>query len=114
LLVSARPLVFVGALTTGDVLLWNWSLSSGHYMLALVSGLTLPPLAAACVLLIVLTAARVASSLTRRAAGPGSRRMAAHARTYLRATRPRSARTIVSPAPATAERSREPERKLAA
>jgi hypothetical protein len=42
--VSRRPLVFVLGLTVGDYLLWNWSLSGSHDMVALVSGLTLPPL----------------------------------------------------------------------
>lgn len=111
---SARPLVLVGALTSGDFLLWNWSLSSGHDVLALVSGLTLPPLAAACLLLFVLAAARVASRLTRRAAGTTSRRRAIHARTRVRPARPRSTHAIASSAPASAERSRKPERKLAA
>jgi hypothetical protein len=45
LVVSRRPSVFVLALTVGDYLLWNWSLNGGHDVLALVSGLTLPPLA---------------------------------------------------------------------
>jgi len=34
--VSARPLVFVSGLTVGDYLLWNWSLSGNHDVLALV------------------------------------------------------------------------------
>ena len=42
---SRRPLVFVSGLTVGDYLLWNWSLNGNHDVLALVSGLTLPPLA---------------------------------------------------------------------
>ena len=45
---SHRPLVFVSGLTLGDYLLWNWSLNHNHDALALVSGLTLPPLAVAC------------------------------------------------------------------
>ena len=61
---SPRPLVVVCALTAGDFLLWNWSLSANQAVLALVSGLTLPPLAAASVLLLVLTAARLASRVT--------------------------------------------------
>ena len=44
---SHRPLVFVSGLTVGDYLLWNWSLNSNHDVIALVSGLTLPPLALA-------------------------------------------------------------------
>jgi hypothetical protein len=45
--VSHRPLVFVAGLTSGDYLLWNWSLSGNHEVLALVAGLTLPLLALA-------------------------------------------------------------------
>ena len=36
----------------GDYLLWNWSLNGNHDVLALVSGLTLPPLALACLWLL--------------------------------------------------------------
>jgi hypothetical protein len=61
--------VFVSALTAGDFWLWNWSLSANRDVLALVSGLTLLPLAAACVVLVVLTAVRIASRLTWRSAG---------------------------------------------
>jgi hypothetical protein len=43
--VSRRPPVVVIGLTVGDFLLWNWSLNAGHDVLALISGLTLPPLA---------------------------------------------------------------------
>jgi len=42
--VSRRPLVTVPALTLGDLLLWHWSLAAHHEILALVSGLSLPPL----------------------------------------------------------------------
>jgi hypothetical protein len=92
LVVSPRPLVLVCALTAGDYLLWNWSLSGNRDVLALVSGLTLPPLAAACLLLLALTAARAASGLTRRSVGPAmSRRTAARARMYASSSRPISA-----------------------
>jgi hypothetical protein len=96
LIVSPRPLVLVGTLTAGDFLLWNWSLGAGHDVLALVSGLTLPPLAAACLLLFALTAGRVASGLMRRAAGTTPRRMAVHARAYLSSTRLKATRVISS------------------
>ena len=43
--VSHRPLAFVPGSPLGDYLLWNWSLNGNHDVLALVSGLTLPPLA---------------------------------------------------------------------
>jgi hypothetical protein len=57
--VSVRPLVSVSALTLGDYLLWNWSLNHNHDVLALVSGLTLPPLGLACLWLLALTAMRL-------------------------------------------------------
>ena len=56
---SLRPLALVSGLTLGDYLLWNWSLNSNHDVLALISGLSLPPLAVACVWLIALNAARL-------------------------------------------------------
>jgi hypothetical protein len=76
--------VFVSALTAGDFWLWNWSLSANRDVLALVSGLTLLPLAATCVLLFVLTSARIASRLTGRSAGTDvSRRSALRRQPYL-------------------------------
>jgi hypothetical protein len=64
--VSHRPLVFVFGLTLGDYLVWNWSLNGNHDVLALVSGLTLPPLAVACLWLLALSVARVIGGYTRR------------------------------------------------
>jgi hypothetical protein len=66
LLVPRRPLVLVSGLTLGDYLLWNWSLDRGHDVVALVSGLTLPPLALACLWLIVLNVARLVARSSRR------------------------------------------------
>jgi hypothetical protein len=66
--VSYRPLAFVFGLTLGDYLLWNWSLNANHDVLALVSGLTLPPLALACAWMIALTLARTIGGSSRRAA----------------------------------------------
>ncbi|MCW2969850.1 MAG: hypothetical protein JWO23_977 [Solirubrobacterales bacterium] len=63
---SHRPLVFVSGLTVGDYLLWNWSLNGSHDVLALVSGLTLPPLAVACVWLLALSAGRLVGRYGRR------------------------------------------------
>ncbi|HEX3433480.1 MAG TPA: hypothetical protein VHT25_05400 [Solirubrobacteraceae bacterium] len=62
---SHRPLATVTGLTIGDYLLWNWSLNANHDVLALVSGLTLPPLTIACVWLLVLTAARLIARRSR-------------------------------------------------
>lgn len=62
---SLRPLVLCVGLTLGDYLLWNWSLNSNHDVLALVSGLSLPPLAVACVWLTALSVARLLARSTR-------------------------------------------------
>jgi hypothetical protein len=70
--VSHRPLVFVSGLTLGDYLLWNWSLAGNHGVLVLVSGLTLPPLAAVCLALLALSAARLIARTLRRPAGRAS------------------------------------------
>jgi hypothetical protein len=66
--VPFRPLVFLSGLTAGDYLLWNWSLNANHDVLALVSGLTLPPLALAALWLLALTVARLIASTARPAA----------------------------------------------
>jgi hypothetical protein len=71
-------LAIVSGLTIGDYLLWNWSLNGSHDVLALVSGLTLPPLTAAFVWLIALAGARVLARTTRR---PGGRKATRPART---------------------------------
>lgn len=67
---SHRPLVFVSGLTVADYMLWNWSLNSNHDVLALVSGLTLPPLAVGWVWLLALT---VVSAIARSAWRPAAR-----------------------------------------
>jgi hypothetical protein len=74
--VSHRPLVFVSGLTVGDYLLWNWSLNGSHDVVALVSGLTLPPLAVACVWLLALGVGRRLARYTRRPARRAVRRRA--------------------------------------
>jgi hypothetical protein len=75
--VSHRPLVLVSGLTVGDYLLWNWSLNSNHDVLALVSGLTLPPLAVACLWLIALAVGRLAGRTRARSGARGGARHAA-------------------------------------
>jgi len=90
--VSHRPLATVCGLTIGDYLLWNWSLNANHAVLALVSGLTLPPLAIAFVWLLVLTLARLVADVSRGARGTRARK----APRTRRATR---ARTRVPGAP---------------
>lgn len=62
---SHRPLVLVSGLTVGDYLLWSWSLNGNHEVLALVSGLTLPPLAVTGVWLLVLSVARLVAHVAR-------------------------------------------------
>jgi hypothetical protein len=66
--VSHRPLVLASGLTLGDYLLWNWSLNSNHDVVALVAGLTLPPLAIACLWLLALNVARLIARYPRRPA----------------------------------------------
>jgi hypothetical protein len=72
--VSHRPLVLVTGLTVGDYLLWNWSLNGNHDVLALISGLTLPPIAVACLWLMALTVARLAGRTRAHAGGRGGAR----------------------------------------
>jgi hypothetical protein len=74
--VSRRPLVFVSALTVGDYLLWNWSLGGNHDLLALLAGLTLPPLALACLWLLAIGLARLIGGAARRR--PGAMSSAVH------------------------------------
>jgi len=57
--VSYRPLAFVSGLTLGDFILWHWSLNANHDVLALVSGLTLPPLGLVCLWLLALNVLRM-------------------------------------------------------
>ncbi len=96
---SHRPLVFVSGLTVGDYFLWNWSLNSYHDVLALVSGLTLPPLVVAALWLLALSVARV---VARSARSPRLRR--------------RRSRRTPAPRQAVAQESAggEPPRKIAA
>jgi hypothetical protein len=53
-------------LTVDDYVLWNWSLNGNHDALALISGLTLPPLALVSFWLLAVTVARLPGHLTRR------------------------------------------------
>ncbi len=62
---SHRPLVFVSGLAVGDYLLWNWSLNSNQDVLALIAGLTLPPLAVAALWLLALSFARLLAAAAR-------------------------------------------------
>jgi hypothetical protein len=129
--VSHRPLAIVSGLTIGDYLLWNWSLNGNHDVLALVSGLTLPPLAIALLWLLALTGARLLAGDRRavksahatadaRRARFGSARLARR-RASLRARRRAAAQSVSrsgstsSPSPSPSRPSRKsPSRKIAA
>ncbi len=63
---ARRPLVFVLLLTVGDYLVWNWSLNGNHDVIALASGLTLPPLALASIWLLAVAGARLLGAMARR------------------------------------------------
>jgi hypothetical protein len=124
------------ALTGADFLLWNWSLGANNTVLALIAGLTLPPLVAACALTVVLTAARLVSQFRAPGMSAGRRQRAARRRPpntvrpaqrraqsdtatqALRTARGRGAHAAPdhNPTPATAAtgRSPTPARKLAA
>jgi hypothetical protein len=90
---SHRPLAFVSVLALGDYLLWNWSLNGNHDALALVSGLTLPPLAIAFLGLLVLSLARLISHSARRS----SRRHAIDSTRRSRAQAASRARAVDGP-----------------
>jgi hypothetical protein len=106
LAVSRRPLVSVSAITLGDYLLWNWSLKGDHGVLALIAGLTLPPLALACLWLLTLSLAHLIAGAVRNPGSPANRERMARARRSARAraaarARMQSARSArSSPAPA--------------
>ena len=64
--VRYRALALPLALTGGDYLLWNWSLASGHDIVALVAGLTLLPLVALSGGLVGVAALSLVARLARR------------------------------------------------
>ncbi len=103
--VSSRPLVFVSGLTLGDYLLWSWSLNHNHDVLALVSGLTLPPLAVAWAWLLILSLARMVARFVRPAVRNARLRRsraqapAAQPQTAAEAQRAGSATTVSGDAP---------------
>jgi hypothetical protein len=61
-----RPLALVSLLAVGDYLLWNWSLGDNHDILALVAGLTLPPLLVSLAWLLVMSVAHTLGRALRR------------------------------------------------
>lgn len=84
----------MSGLTIGDYLLWNWSLNGNHDVLALVSGLTLPPLAIVLLWLLAVTAARLLAR-TGRDVGQG-RRMSRERRLRRRSISPAPRRSGAS------------------
>lgn len=75
-----RPLAIVSGLTLGDYLLWDWSLNQNHDVLAVVAGLTLPPLALAWLWLLAVTLVRLTARTTRRSSQRAAGRRARSAR----------------------------------
>jgi hypothetical protein len=55
----------VSGLALGDYALWNWSLSGGHDVLAIISGLSLLPLVLTTAWLLALNLARLLARSTR-------------------------------------------------
>jgi len=114
--VSRKTLPILFALALLDIALWHWSLGGGHRALALLAGVTLPPLSAAVAWLAFVSAARLLAKGARRPAARLRTRTGASAR--LRGVR-RRPRVVAASAPARgARRARthgeEPERRLAA
>jgi hypothetical protein len=100
--VSHRPLATVTGFTIGDYLLWNWSLNANHDVLALVSGLTLPPLTIAFLWLVALTIARLLARSSRSSRGRAGVGAAERSRGAAASARP----TATPPSPAQASSSR--------
>ena len=108
---SKRPLVLVSGLTVGDYLLWNWSLNANHAAIALISGLTLPPLALAALWLMALAVARL---LARAAARRAARGEPAATMPTARTTRRSAGALAIEEAAAESPPGKSSSRKLAA
>ena len=78
-----RPLAIVSGITLGDYLLWDWSLKNNHDVLAVVAGLTLPPIALAWLWLLMVTLVRLTARSTRRSTQRAAGRRARSARAPL-------------------------------
>jgi hypothetical protein len=74
--VSHRTLVLLAGLTVGDYLLWNWSLNANHEVIALISGLTLPPLALLSIWRIVVAVGSLLARTASRPTAPAARSQA--------------------------------------
>jgi hypothetical protein len=81
--VTYRPLAIASGLTLGDYLLWDWSLNHNHDVLAVVAGLTLPPLALAWLWLLMVTLVRLTARSRRRSSQGAAGRRARSARAPL-------------------------------
>jgi hypothetical protein len=115
LFVPHRLLALVSGLTFGDYLLWNWSLDGSRDVLALVSGLTLPPLAIACLWLLALSIGRLVARFAHRSHVPAGARSTAHRDAERGAGAPPTAPGRADQAPASATTSPAPSSgKLAA
>jgi len=108
----------VTMIIVGDYLLWNWSLGGNHEVLALVAGLTLPPLAAFWLWMCACAMWRALVSSTERRtqrADHGIRRERLGTGVRARARRSHARQATASREdPATAPASSGPPRKLAA
>jgi hypothetical protein len=111
--VSHRPLVFVSGLTLCDYVLWSWSLNGNHTVLALISGLTLPPLAVVCVWLLAVSVARLIARAAGHRPGGRLRQKPAGGRHQGRRTLHETAATA-NPAPSPTASTDAPPHKLAA
>lgn len=112
---SFRLPVLVSGLTVGDYLLWNWSLNSHRDVLALVSGLTLPPLGAATAWLLVIAVMRLIARNTRLPARAAERRTTGRGRRRGRpAPATAAARSPLEPAQSGGTSTGSSSRKLAA
>ncbi len=110
-----RLLALVSGITFGDSLLWNWSLDGSHDVLALVSGLTLPPLAIACLWLLVLSLGRLIARSTHSSRGRSAARPTGDRDAARRAGAPAATPGLPDQAPAPATTfSAQSSRKLAA
>ncbi len=105
------------ALAGGDYGLWKWALAGNHQVLAIVCGLTLPPLALAFAWLLVVSAWRLFSEATSRPQGlerPVSERPVRVARSQRPVQRLARARRRTAQPAATSAAGERPPRKLVA